>query len=310
MGWILYEPGDVVGYPDITNPAHKKMIVKDRYIHKYRSGKMYIRYLYEDLLDRLVEEMHANIEKDLDNVVCIWGAEGSGKSVLAYQLAKKFDPDFDIETCYVYSFEDLLERINTIEADEGAIFWMDEATNISNNRDWMRSDNKAFITMLEMFRSRHWTLIMCIPDYNRLDIYLRENRVRFSLHAEWLCWEGARERERGYFHLTRIDTSSGYRLVDKVGYGCFDDIAEEDREIYAKIKKNTQTAKLEEMYLKKIGRAENSKQAEALRALILEKKESGCTVEEIAEQTGLAEQTVMNYCTKARKDRKRKEVET
>ena len=309
MGWMLYEPGDVVGYPNPTDPKGKTMIVKDRYVHQYRSRKKYVRYLYENLIDRLVEEMHENIEKDLDNVVAIWGGEGSGKSSLAYDVAKRFNPDFDIEESYVLSFEELLEKVNTMDHDEGAIFWLDEATNISNNRDWMRSDNKAFITMLEMFRSRHWTLLMCIPDYDRLDVYLREQRVRFSLHAQWLSWEFDREKKRGYFHMTRIDTTTGYRVEDKVGYGCFNDISGEDRKIYAAVKDSTQSAKLREMYMKKVGRAENSKQGEALRALILEKKESGCTVEEIAEQTGLAEQTVMNYCTKARKDRKKKEVE-
>lgn len=286
------------------------MTVKDRYIHQYRSRKKYVRYLYEDLLDRVVEEMHENIEKDLDNIVCIWGGEGSGKSSLAYQLGKRLDPDFDLEKSYVYSFDDLLEKINTLDDDHNAIFWLDEATNISNNRDWMRSDNKAFITMLEMFRSRHWTLMFCIPEYDRLDVYLREQRIRFAFHVQWLSWEFDREKKRGYFHLTRIDTTTGYRIEDKVGYGWFKDIAGEDRKAYAAVKDSTQSAKLQEMYMKKIGRAENSKQAEALRALILEKKESGCTVEEIAEQTGLAEQTIMNYCTKARKDRKRKEVET
>lgn len=31
---------------------------------------------------------------------------------------------------------------------------MDEATDIASNRDWMKTDNKSFIQMLEMMRSR------------------------------------------------------------------------------------------------------------------------------------------------------------
>lgn len=304
---VIYEPGDVVYYPHPMRrqKTKKTMKVIDTWSKYYpSSGKWYIRYLYDGLMDCLVQEMHENVEKDLDNVICIWGAEGSGKSVLAYWLAKTYDPGFDMEEGYVYSFDDLLARVNESNgADTGRVFWLDEATNISNNRDWMRQDNKAFITMLEMFRSRKWTLIMCIPSFYRLDVYLRENRVRYALHAQILEWDSTKREQRGYFELTRISVNNGYRSEDKVGYGFFPDIPDEDREAYAKIKKGTQDDKLREMYEKKNGEDRN-RQGYVIQDLILEKKERGETVAEIAAQTGYSEQTVMNLCTKARKRRK------
>lgn len=305
MGLRVFEKGDVVYYPHpmMMVKNDKPMTVKDRYIRVYPSRKFYIRYLYDNLLERLAQEMHENIEGDFDNVVCIWGAEGSGKSVLAYWLAKTYDPDFDMAKSYVYSFDDLLNKIHDSDADEGSIFWLDEATNISNNRDWMIRDNKTFIKMLEMFRSRKWTLILCIPDFNRLDIYLREQRIRFSLHAEILSWEGAPEKSRGYFELRRMDVASSRRREQVVGFGKFPDIPAEDRAAYAAIKKNTQDTMLQEMYDKKNGGGKDGKGGKALRMLILEMRENGMSVADIAAKTDLAEQTVMNYCRLARRER-------
>lgn len=308
MGMVIYEPGDVVYYPHPMRrqKTKKTMTVIDSWGKYYpRTRKWYIRYLYDGLMDCLVQEMHENVENDLDNVVCIWGGEGSGKSVLAYWLAKAYDPDFDMEQGYVYSFDDLLAKVNESEGkDIGKVFWLDEATNISNNRDWMQQDNKAFITMLEMFRSRKWTLIMCIPSFYRLDVYLREHRIRYALHAQILKWDKTAVEQRGYYELTRISTNNGYRTEEKVGYGHFPDIPEEDREEYARIKKGTQDDKLREMYEKKNRTSGSERQGRVIEDLVLEKHERGESLEEIAVQIGLSYQTVANYCSKARKRRK------
>ena len=306
MRMVFYEPGDTVYYPVWNIKTSKELKVKDRKINFYkRSGKMYTRYLFENLLDVLVQEMHENVEDDLDNVLCISGAEGSGKSNLAYWVEKKYDPNFDMEKSYVYSFDDLLTKIHEYgEADEGSIFWMDEATNISNNRDWMHTDNKQFVTMLEMFRSRKWCLILCIPDYNRLDVYLREQRVRYSLVAEYQDWEHSPEKSRGYFKLTRMDTksSNGFRRKNVVGYGCFDRIPAEDARKYKEIKLGTQNNKLTEMYDEKNKKDRNERMAAANRRMMLALHENGKSYEEIAEMTGIGVRSVQTYISKAKKE--------
>lgn len=305
MGLVVYEKGDWLNYPEPFVESKTKMQVIDRAIRVYPSGKWYIRYLYDGLLDILADEMHKNIEDHLDNVVCIYGSEGSGKSHLAYWLAKKYNPNFDMEKSYTYSFDDLLIKIHEFEDDKNAIFWLDEATNISNNRDWMRRDNKAFITMLEMFRSRGWTLILCIPDKDRLDVYLREQRVRYLLHADWLNWEEQPEIRRGYFGLFRVDTkTAGYRKEKFVGYGEFDVIPEDDEKIYNSIKQRTQDAKLNEMYEQKNQKSVREKASTAQRKMILHlSEERGMTLNEIAELTGLSYGTVANNLSKAKKER-------
>ncbi len=307
MSMVFYTKGDEVYYPRWNIKSGKKLVVKDRKIYRYRSGKFYTRYLFENLLDTLVEEMHENVANDLDNVICIWGHEGTGKSNLAYWVAKKYDPNFDMKRSYTLSFRELLDKIHEYDnADEGTVFWLDEATNISNNRDWMQSDNKAFVTMLEMFRSRKWCLILCIPDYHRLDVYLREQRIRYSLHAEVLEWETQTEKRRGYFELTRMDyrTSSGYRNNIVVGYGEFSRIPAEDAQKYLQIKEETQNSKLNELHDEQHKKTRISELGKMNRKLILRLyEEDHMSYDQIAEITGLNKKTLGAYLTQARKER-------
>lgn len=307
MSMIIYDQGDKVYYPQWQKPSGKQITVQDRYLHVYPNGKHYFRYLFSDLLDVLVQEMHENVENDLDNVLCIWGHEGSGKSHLAYWIAKKYNPNFDIEKSYTLSFEDLLTKIHDYDdADEGAIFWLDEGTNIANNRDFMQKDSRAFITMLEMFRSRKWCLLFCIPDYNRMDIYLREQRVRYALHAEETFWEHAPTRSRGYFQLTRMDnrSSGGYREKINVGYGIYPKIPDEDLQIYNRIKNETQNSKLNELYDNKNKKNRTEKLTLLNKKLILRLYENDqMSYEEISEYTGLSLATIRQYCSDARKER-------
>jgi DNA-binding CsgD family transcriptional regulator len=136
-----------------------------------------------------------------------------------------------------------------------------------------------------------------------MDIYLRESRVRFALEAQWLAWEGRPAKSRGYFSLRRFSVGSGGFHGDMtVGYGCFDDIPKEEKAQYLEIKQGTQDGKIDEFWEDK-QKKNRGEQGKTLRKLILKMKEDGSSVTEIAEFTGLSEQTVMNYCTKARKER-------
>ena len=146
--------------------------VLDHHIIRYPSGKIFVRYLYKDLLEILAEDMRMNLKRGYDNVICIEGAEGSGKSNLAWQLLRRFDPDFEFQDQYVYSMDEFKEKLQEGD-DNHSAFWMDEATYLANNREWQSQQNRDLVSLLEMMRSRGWTICLCIPTVERLDVYIR-----------------------------------------------------------------------------------------------------------------------------------------
>lgn len=301
MARMAFEKGDVVGYPDIYTPCpgERTVTVLDRQIVRHRSGALYIRYLLDDLLDRLVEDMKENIANEYDNVVIVTGKEGVGKSNLAYELCHRFDQNFSMEDGYIYDFEPFLERLESGE-DMGRTFWMDEATNLMSNRDWMKDDNRSMMQILEMMRSRKWTLVMCIPSIDRADVYVREFRLRYLLVAQEIKWDSSGEAKRGFFEL-KIPTNNGFTTV---GYGKFPRMNPEILAEYSEIKSRSQERKISEIAERareKKTRRETKRNTDALRALVtMLHDEQGLKFREISEITGLPEGTLRRMATEYR----------
>lgn len=225
------------------------MTVLGRRTYSYPNGRKYRQYFFrghtennDGLLDRLIEDMRANVYNDYDNLVVCYGPEGSGKSNLGVQICKMYDPTFTLQERYIYDFLPFLQRLQEDfkQPGNGRAYLLDEATNLASNRDWNQTDNKNMIQLLEMFRSRGLTLVMCIPSFERLDKYIREFRARFRLECKDLP-KGNRFEGRGYFELT---ICKGNRTV---GIGTFDQMNEEDKRIYEELKKSSQEKKLDEM---------------------------------------------------------------
>lgn len=309
MGRLVFDPGDIVGYPRLENPQGRTMTVLDRNIIRYASGKSYIQYLVDGLLEHLVEDMHSNVDNDFDNLVVISGKEGTGKSNLAYHICKLFDPEYNVEEGYIYDFEAFIEKLYTAEGeDRGKIFWLDEATNVASNRDWMRGDNKTFIQMLEMMRSRGWTLIMCIPSVERLDVYIREYRLRYLLTTMELGWENKPMKSRGYVEVS-FPKGGGRWLT--IGYAKFPQMSPEEKLAYEAIKKKRQDDKIKEIH-NKVAKEKRSKEGmakdkERIRRLILFAQDQGLTYNEIADLTGYSKDHIKDLLHIARKEREEAE---
>lgn len=244
---VILEEGDTAYYPHLRIPSSKTMKILGNRIMHYGTND-YVMYFFEGttpegdgLTDRLVQHMHENVENNYDNLVVIYGQEGVGKSNLAVELCKLYDPTFTLEDRYIY---DLLPFLQKLQADfhdnTGKAYLLDEATNLASNRDWNKEGNKHMIQLLEMFRSRGLTLIMCIPSFDRLDIYIREHRARFKLECMDLA-EGSRFGGRGYYKLTICNKNL------TVGIGTFSKMSDEDKQIYENLKLRSQETKLNEM---------------------------------------------------------------
>lgn len=211
--------------------------ILDTQLQIYPSGKFFIQYLYKDLLEKLAEDMHRNVRADYDNVVMIEGGEGSGKSNLAYQVIKAYNPDFDIKQTYVYNMDGIRERF-AAEDYGGDTFWMDETSQIASNRNWQSEDNKDLVSILEVCRSKHFSLIGCIPSITRADIYLREFRMRYQLRCRPMKFPKIGYKPRGIFELLKRDNETG--KMKHIGYGLFDPMPDDQKQIYEPIKADFQ----------------------------------------------------------------------
>ena len=245
----IFEAGDTAYYPFLNNGKGKPMTVLGARVKRYRSGKMFVKYFFEGhtedgrgLTDRLIDDAKDNVDNAYDNLIVVCGAEGSGKSNWAVNFCKMYDPTFTLQERYIYDYLPFLEKLEDdfANARGGRAYLMDEATNLASNRDWQKEDNKNFIQLLEMFRSRGLTLVLCIPSFDRLDKYIREHRARFKIECLDLP-EGKKFVGRGYYELTICRTNTF------VGIGTFPKMSDEDKQIYEKLKEESQLKKLQEM---------------------------------------------------------------
>lgn len=253
------EVGDTAYWPKLLDPfSHhgKKMTVIDR--NKIRRSYnrrdpryhqvIYCQYLLDGLMDNLVSEMHKNVEDDWDNLIVISGDEGVGKSNLAYHLCKSFDPDFNVEDGLIYEYSELVKRISDNRI-KGKVVWIDEATLSAGKRDWQKDENKELIKILETYRSYGITIVMCIPQKDRLDVYIREDRLRYHLKALKMGWESDTEKKRGYYQL---EDKKGVTM----GYGKFPKMPPAASAAYERIKSEHQQMYADKL-VEKIERKEN-----------------------------------------------------
>lgn len=223
----------VEGSGDVRQTRIGDCEVMDAQVITYRSGKFFIQYLYKDLLQKLADDMHRNVRSDYDNVVMIEGGEGSGKSNLAWGVIERYNPDFDIGRTYVYNMQGIRERFAAQDYG-GGIFWMDETSQIASNRNWQSDDNKDLVSILEVCRSKHFSLVGCIPSISRADIYLREYRMRYLLRCKPMKFKSTGYKPRGIFELMKRNNESGQ--MEHVGYGLFDPMPDAAKQIYEPIK--------------------------------------------------------------------------
>lgn len=273
----------------------------------HNNGKLFIRFKYDGMLDQLAADMHRNIEENNDNVVVIEGAEGSGKSNLAYWICKKFNPDFDMNQDYVYDFETFKKKISSGK-DQHGCFWLDETSNLANNRDWNTQNNKHMIELLEMMRSRKWTLVMCIPHKERLDVYIRENRIKYQLTCAPYRFKNSGIIKRGVFELQKKNI---YGHMQHVGYGTYDKIPKEEAAIYEALKLRSQETKINEIVYgeekpgqkyKKMYEEQCKKNREAMLCL----SQSGVETEHIMQLFGYTDRhQYYNAITKAKQEREK-----
>jgi hypothetical protein len=120
------------------------------------------------------------VHKDWDMVFVIDGTEGSGKSVLAQQIAKYFDPSFCLDRI-VFRAKNFKDEVIKAEKNQ-AVVW-DEALSGLSSRGAMSTVNKTIVDLLAEIRQKNLFLIIVLPTFFDLDKYVALWRSRFLIHV-------------------------------------------------------------------------------------------------------------------------------
>jgi len=119
-------------------------------------------------------------EADQDRVYIITGAEGSGKSLLARQLACRIDKDFSIKDI-CFTSEEFVDRIRGKKRYGCVVF--DEANNGLSSRATISRENKKLIKLLQECRQRNLTIFIVLPSVFLLEKYVVLFRTQALFHT-------------------------------------------------------------------------------------------------------------------------------
>lgn len=148
----------------LESPETKEILRKQRYIDEEHCFTP----------EQIVNTWKLDIEKDYDIVCVITGYEGSGKSTFAVLLAETCKRLFNFN----YSFpKNPYEFLQSLNDENTKLIIVDEAVANLYSRNAMSSENKQFVTMLTMCRSKNKIILFLIPRIRNIDIYLRADRV-------------------------------------------------------------------------------------------------------------------------------------
>lgn len=284
--------------------------IADMQFMRWPSGKLFVRYLLDDLIGVLAADMHRNTAAGYDNVVVVQGAEGSGKSNLMWQICHTYDPTFSIRDGYIYDMDALRSRMQDSDIT-GATLWMDEGSNIANNRDWNTRGNKDLVLFLETMRSRRIMFGMCIPHHERLDVYIRTNRIRYLITCTGMEFPSTGPMARGLFELRCRDAFGRMQLV---GYGRYDPMPADVATEYEAVKLRSQEQIIQRMTgqaekptkYKQLWSESNERQDVAMAHLV----DQGYDRDEIMIAFGYTNPAVFaNHLTRGRKSIRRAENE-
>jgi len=140
-----------------------------------------IHEIIDNVLKKELDKIkHAVIKKDRDYVMVIDGEEGSGKSVLAMQIAKYFDPNFDLDNI-CFNSDQFIDRLK--KSPKFACVLLDEAYSSANARASITEVNRSLVGVSTEMRQQNLFVILVIPSFFDLDRHFALWRCRSLLHV-------------------------------------------------------------------------------------------------------------------------------
>jgi len=150
------------------------------------------------------------IRKDWDMLFVVDGSEGSGKSVLAMQMAYYCDPTLDLKRV-VFTPKGFREAIVNAEPYQAVVY--DEAYTGLSSRATMSLINRTLIGMLAEIRQKNLFVWIVMPCFFDLDKYAALWRSRALMHV----YTG-NNFERGYFSFFNSDKKKALYMLGKKFY--------------------------------------------------------------------------------------------
>jgi len=148
-------------------------------------------------------------KKDMDGVYVVDGEEGAGKSVLAMQLGKKFDPDISLDKI-CFSPKEFTKVI--VNAKKGDCIIYDEAFTGLSSRGSLTEINRLLVELMMEMRQKNLFVIIVMPSFFLLDKYVALWRARGLFHVHTY------KEQRGFWKFYNKTTKKLLYLKGKTIY--------------------------------------------------------------------------------------------
>lgn len=135
--------------------------------------------VYDDLLTPLAKKMKANIADQHQNTALIEGRTGSGKSTIGVRLCQLLDKRWNLDNDYIYGVSDLKKKMKNPGACP--INLLDEGSVSLNSYNSQKADDKMMTVLMDTWRSKGMTTIICMPNRNDLNKRIRNNHLDYLI---------------------------------------------------------------------------------------------------------------------------------
>jgi len=213
-------------------------------------------YYMDGYLNENLKTAKEVIKKDWDMIFAVDGSEGSGKSVLAMQIAYFCDPTFNLDRV-VFTANSFRKTIIESKPYQAIIY--DEAYTGLSSRSTMGLINRTLVGVLAEIRQKNLFIFVVMPTFFDLDKYVALWRSRALIHVYT-----STKFQRGFFSFYNVDKKKAMYVLGKKFYsysrprpnfyGRFTNHYVVDEAGYRKKKKESLSArekKREELELKK-----------------------------------------------------------
>jgi hypothetical protein len=120
------------------------------------------------------------ISKDWDMILVVDGYEGTGKSVMAFQIAKYCDPTFDLNRI-AFNSATFVKAVKKAKQYQSIVY--DEAYGGLSSRATLSETNRALCRMLAEIRQKNLFVLIVLPTIFELDRYVALWRSRALIHV-------------------------------------------------------------------------------------------------------------------------------